>query len=970
MFQRTKISSCLLLAYGVLATQAHAQDTAQIQRVEITGSAIRGINTEGALPITTLTAADIQKTGATNVTELLQALPSMQGFVPPSSSVNGGGAGVTTAALHSLPSKYTLVLLDGHRVAPLALGSVQGGGFGVNLESIPVAAIDRVEVLTDGAGPLYGSDAIAGVVNFILKKNSTNGEAFATYNKPSKSGGSSSSVGVTKGFGDLDTDHFNVLVSFSHDFQEKLNASQRSVSARGAAFPFSWKGTNYQFYSATSNTEPANISFKAYANGAAPSTAAAYSLNPYYTANGSCGNSLATVISDPTGTGALGATGVSCRFNYAATVEDIPQSSRTSGLLSATFKLSDATSVYAQANVSEYSMKARYAPSAQPLGLSPTALPTLYNKYVVPYLTANNLTIKGPATAGYRSVSLGGRTDDYVTDSQHLVLGFSSSALGWDYDANLTISHTGQKDIAAGGYSDFNQLSAAIASGVYDPIAGTGASSPQVQAAILHSTLSTTASDLNTLHIGAQHDLFELPGGMSVIAVGADYAQTRYKVLPSALLQSQSGYSTQPSSSDYPVGGNYGQVPFDASRNNWGVYTEWALPIVKNVDATVSGRYDSYDRVYSRYVFSAVADPVTGLQNQLDNSSQGNKFNAATGKVSLRWTPVKSVLLRGSYGTGFKAPNLTDIAGALAFGGSTSGTYACPFPGSAGCQPGSAQYDLLAGPNGNSGSTGLKPERSNQWTLGFRVEPISGLTGGLDLWDVQIKKQVESSGIAEQVGFANPQQYASLFVNPYLDPAGFQTIAFEQLPFNGGVAKYRGLDWDLSYRMKTSVGNAGLQWSGTQMLTQKYSNGPGLPFNTDLGVYGPDQAVVFRTQFNMLASLQTGGFTNSLAFHFKSGYHDEVYAASTSVFLANPDGSRGASVAFGGLRVPTYKTFDWQTQYEVTKAFQLTVGIKNLADAKPPLSLQTGGGGNAVGFDGRYYDPTGRTFYGTARYKF
>ena len=125
------------------------------------------------------------------------------------------------------------------------------------------------------------------------------------------------------------------------------------------------------------------------------------------------------------------------------------------------------------------------------------------------------------------------------------------------------------------------------------------------------------------------------------------------------------------------------------------------------------------------------------------------------------------------------------------------GSYACPFPGTAGCRPGSAQYDLLAGPNGLSGDNGLKPETSKQWTAGARWDPIRGLSIGADLWNVEIKNQVLSQGIAEQVGFANPQQYASLFVNPYADPAGFTTIAATALQRRHGEVP--GIDYDVTY---------------------------------------------------------------------------------------------------------------------------------------------------------------------------
>jgi iron complex outermembrane receptor protein len=329
------------------------------------------------------------------------------------------------------------------------------------------------------------------------------------------------------------------------------------------------------------------------------------------------------------------------------------------------------------------------------------------------------------------------------------------------------------------------------------------------------------------------------------------------------------------------------------------------------------------------------------------------------------------VSFRGSYGTGFKAPNLNDIAGALVYNGATAGTYGCPFPGSAGCQPGSGQYDLLLGPNGKSGSAGLKPETSRQFGFGVRVEPLSQLSIALDYWNVRIKNQVESQGIAEQVAFNNPSAYSSLFVNPYLDPAKYQTIAFEQLPFNGGEAQYAGLDLNTNYQLDVGFGRFNASWTGTYMLKQQYTDFPGGPELTDLGVYGPDQQVVFRIISNLALSLKTGAWVNTLTTHYKSGYRDATYsAASGTVYLAGPNGTLGAPVDFGGLKVPSYTTFDWQTACDIESNIRLTAGVRNIGDKAPPLSLQTSGGGNAVGFDGRYYDPTGRTFYVRGDVKF
>jgi iron complex outermembrane receptor protein len=953
---RLMFSGSVLLALPAFAQDAPAEQS--MQRVEITGSSIKRIQKEGSLPVQVLTAAEIKQTGATSATDLIQMLPSMQGFVPSSSSVNGGGAGVTTASLHSLPSKYTLVLLDGQRVAPSAIGNGQGGGYAVNLSSIPLEAVERVEILTDGASALYGSDAIAGVVNFILKKNMTKGEVYATYGQPKKNGGSWSSAGITKGWGDLDANGWNVLASYSHEEQERITALQRDFSAKGAFFKFGANGKQYYFDQRTGNTEPANITFNARPKGSAPDVeTTGYAINPYLAANGNCGSALA------------GPLGAQCRFNYASTVEDVPGSRRDSGLLKGSFKINEDTTAWAELVLSQYAMTAQYAPSAQPMGVNNTSrFPALYAKYVQSYLDANNLeNPTNDATLGYRSVLIGGRADEYQTTARHFATGIDGTALGWTYNAALILSQAKLKDTAAGGYSDFSMLDDLVAAGKYDPVTGQGAD--QLKGALLNGTVfSRTKSTLNTLHAGAQHDLFALPGGTSIISVGGDYSKTKYEIDYSSLILSNSGFAPQPASANYPVGGNYGQVPFSARRDNWGIFTEVLLPVSKTLEATVSGRYDSYDKVHSDYIFGTVPD-ATGLIPRLASGELGNTSSAGTYKLSLKWTPVDSLLLRAAYGSGFKAPNLSDIAGANTFNGSTAGSYACPFPGSPGCQVGQAQYDLLIGPNGQSGSAGLQPEKSKQWTFGGRLEPLRGLSLGLDLWNVQIRNQVLSAGVPEQVGFANPQQYKNLFVNPYPDPAGYTTIAYLLAPINGGVANYRGIDWDFSYRNKSAIGDLRAAWNGTYMLKQNYTTSAGGAVQSNLGVFGPDNGVVFRVQSNVSLSLTNGKLTNTLTAHYKSGYHDQAYPVDTAVFAVNPDGSVGDSVAFAGLWTPSYTTVDWQGKYDFGK-FTLTAGIKNLLDRDPPFTLQNAGGGNQIGYDGRYADPAGRSFYITGNYKF
>ena len=215
MQKRTKVAAGVMLAIGTLAaTGAWAQGS---QRVEVTGSSIKRIAAEGALPVITISREEIDKSGATSTQELIQNLPSMQGFVSSAQSVNAGGGGVTTASLRDLGTAYTLVLLNGRRVAPYNTGS------SVNLEQLPLSAIERIEILADGASALYGSDAIAGVVNFITKSNTTAGGIDIKVSRPQAAGGDQNSVSFSKGFGNFDKDGFNVFVvaSFQKDQQIK-----------------------------------------------------------------------------------------------------------------------------------------------------------------------------------------------------------------------------------------------------------------------------------------------------------------------------------------------------------------------------------------------------------------------------------------------------------------------------------------------------------------------------------------------------------------------------------------------------------------------------------------------------------------------------------------------------------------------------------------------------------------------------
>src|SRR5471032_2940129 len=202
MFKRIAASCfCFCFASVVSAQQTEAQ---KLERIEVTGSAIKRLDAETAVPVQILRRSDIERIGATTTEELLKQVTAITsaGSILVSQANGTVTSSVSTVSLRALGSNRTLVLVNGRRVASSAAGSTSAA---VDVNSIPIAAIDRIEVLKDGASSLYGSDAIAGVVNFILRKDYTGAEVQVGYGSPTRSGGGKdTTVSAFAGMGNLD----------------------------------------------------------------------------------------------------------------------------------------------------------------------------------------------------------------------------------------------------------------------------------------------------------------------------------------------------------------------------------------------------------------------------------------------------------------------------------------------------------------------------------------------------------------------------------------------------------------------------------------------------------------------------------------------------------------------------------------------------------------------------------------------
>ena len=900
----------LAVLAGTTMFAASAQEQA-IQKVEITGSAIKRINVEGALPVQRLSAEQIAKTGATSVADLIQALPSMQGFTIAAIAAGSNSGGRVSASIHDIGEEYTLVLLNGRRIAP------QGSGSAINLNAIPMSAVEKVEILTDGASALYGSDAIAGVINFVLKKNMQGGKVEVYASQPGQSrAGQSNNYSATYGFGDLEENRYNVLLSYRKDEQTQLKATDRSF-ANTAYVPYSWNGNNYIYDRTSAATVPANVS-ATFTGGAAP-----IGFNPYLKRNGNCAPLNQVSLSNT-------ALVQNCGFDYVQTVEIVPESKRDSFFGKATFQATDGIQLFAEAAYSRLDLTARIAPNTASVSIAKNS--PLYNTYVRPYLSdVQDATVRA-VTASYRTYDWGSRASQTITDSKNLVLGAEGDIGKWNFATGLTWSQNAIDERYVGGYVKNAQFRDMLAKNQFDPFLGIGAQSDATKQLISNSVFKGSIREASTtlkgIDLRGSREVVQLPAGAMQAAFGADYRNYHYEQTTNAKSSDIFGFSESPA--------------YDLERANYGAFTELVVPVTKTIELTGAARYDTFDAV----------------KNALAGRDMGAKESSSTYKVSARWQPVSSFLMRGSYGTGFKAPSMLAIGQPLVSAGFTAGSFDCPanlrVENADFCQVGKRQYNVLQGGNEN-----LKPEKSKQYTVGFRFEPTNSFYVQADLWDVKIRDAV--SNVSEAQIFGDPVQFRDLFTT-FVDPGNNQTYwAQKDLSVNIGQTHNQGIDWETTYRHRFGFGNLSTTLNGTYLIKSDYTR-PGTQNDwvNSMNFFGINNQVSFRHVIRLSSTLDTGAFSNTLTANWRNGYTD---AAATS--------RNTATNVLETLRVevPSYLTIDWQGKWQVNKAIGLRAGVKNLADRNPPFSLRASSG-HQVGFDPRYADPMGRTFYVTGNYTF
>ena len=910
------IASATATAWMSPAAIAADEDTKEVERIQVTGSAIKRTDLEGALPITLITSEDIARSGVESVGELIQQIPSMQGFTTAADSVGGEGGGIATASLHNLGASYTLVLLNGRRIAR------SGSGSTIDLNSIPLRAIERVEILTDGASALYGSDAIAGVVNFILKNNMQETIINGRYTQPQKKGGKGWNGSITSGFGDLDDDGFNVLLSYSHDSKEQLKATDRDFSKTGI-ISFKDNGRDLYFFNGSPNAIPGNARF--YFNDKDNST---LDFNPYKNKNGKCAENTSYVDGW-------------CWFDYTSTLEIHPESERDSFLAKIDFNISDDIKGFVETSYSDFSLTSRIAPYPSGGVLIPKDS-ALFNKYFLPNLPKGKTVDDVKFGLGvWRALPAGNRTTEYNTKSTHVVAGIKG-LIADDIDFETAITHSvndGDQNFTDGWLLE-KPFIKAIETGAIDIFAPAGTvTKKDVDAAgiVYRGNWTNSKTVMNGFDFKMSTPIFELSGGEAYIATGFDYRTYNFS-------QTLSQVNKDASILFMGVG-----TPYDLERDVYGAFAELLAPVADSLELSASLRYDN----------------IGAIDDVLNKKTVNDSENDITYKLSAKWQATDDLLVRASYGTGFKAPSMLEISRPRSEAGVTGGSYVCPFksddPYAKWCKPGKQQYNIFA-----EGDSKLQPEKSKQLAIGFVYAPSTDFSFGVDYWNVEMEDLV--TAFTEAQIFSDPVKYRDLFTFKTNTATNIDELAIIQSSVNVGNSKNSGLDWHFNQSNELSFGTLRFSWTGTYLLQSEYTK-PGTTdeYISSMGRFGDDNAVAFRVISQLNATFEHDDFSHSLTTNYRSGYMDQYQSVDDCAVTIKD--ANGDCVAVQ-LAISSYTKTDYQTKYQIMDEMSITIGINNLFDVKPDLSLRSGGAGHQVGYDPRYTDSYGRTFYLAGEYKF
>ncbi|MDE2081306.1 MAG: TonB-dependent receptor [Burkholderiales bacterium] len=936
-----------------LAGSALAQSSPAEQRVEVTGSSIKQIDAEGALPVQVITRKELDRQGITTAEQLIMQLnvngngvDNLASNSDVAAGSSRGNNGLSAANLRMQGANATLVLLNGRRVA---IAGLSGGV--VDLQQIPFAAIERVEVLKDGASSLYGSDAIGGVINFITRKDYRGLQVSGLADITQHAGGNIGKASFTAGKGDLDSDHYNILVTASYAENQALRGDQRnfvntfqpnrglSPDTRGDPY-----ATLFAINSVYGVLSRDNLNNSGRSTGPMLPGGGTQTYNGINTLNLPGQAGCASIAGmGPYAYDLWSSPGAryGCAWDTGRAAA-LQQPVKNANLLArGTLRLGE-HELFIEATAAQVKSQKSFSPNqitSSNVASSPfyklaypstgAAYGSVFNALVAtfPQLAVNNGL---PMPLRWRCMPCGNRQIGTTSDTGRVVVG-ASGPLGlgdWDYKAGLSSAYSDSKSKLAGGYFYGVPFAALINTGVLNPFPTDGITQTPAALAALAGTSANGVTLYGGKYTSTEADatfsgtVASLPAGPLMAAVGVDLRAEKYQFNGNA-----TDLATQASIFNAPFDSINSLAP--VKRNVSAAFTEIQIPLTKALQVTLSARIDKYTG------FGSTTNP----------------------KVAARYAPIEQLMFRGSYSTGFRVPTF-----AQEFFGVTQSQYtganlvdpqSCPTlvvssaPGCASITP-----VILSG-----GKPELGPEKAKMANLGFVWQPTRNLSGSLDWWSIERTGTIQSLDLTTLSA-----NYAS-FQSAFIRDANGNLVTIDDRWINAGGTRTRGLELTAKASGAVFGGRWGVNYDLSYLLDKKSRVVPGAP-------WGPSEVAVatrtgdlgIRWKHTLELTYGRGVWGSSLSQVWRSGYQDFVLPGVANGTVSPPDWNP---------RVKAYVLYNASVTYTGIKNLTLLAGVKNLFDTKPPFSAtydtDTGAGSS---WEPRVADPRLRSFLLQADYKF
>lgn len=880
MYSNSKVAKAVRLAMIFGASTAAAvsapafaaeEGAEEVERIEVTGSRIKRTDMESASPVAVFSDVDISNTGISTVAEFLRTNASTGGFNE--SATLSQSAGASSVGIKGFGPDYTLILLNGRR-----LPKNSAGGVYTDVNQIPMAAVERIEILPDGASAIYGSDAVAGVINIITKSDYEGVNFRAKYGQAIEHGdGDELNFQFVAG---ASTDKTNILFAADYFERRPIMAKDREMGSTayieghpGGEGRSTWgiPGSTYVWSPSTPDA------------GWAP-----WSDCP---------------------TEQIHANG-RCRYDFAPLYQLQPQSDRFSIFTSVNHEATENLSFDAQFRYTRaYTLTSNApAPGAVDITNSPYLEDFLVNdrykddpalgQTIADEIAAGN----GFAYVGRRYLDFPNRQKDNTNDTFEAVVGFNYLLNdNWDFDFDLGHSTLTNRQVGAGGQLLVDEVEAAFADGTLNPFVINDCSSAELADFCegLNSSIHRTSEyevTFASLVISGLTSI-ELPGGEIGIAGGLDYRRENY--LDRSDTASINGDVIGGAGSN--GGGKF---------KNEAAFVEFSLPILDELELNLAVRQDSADW--------GVADA-----------------SETTYSAKVAYRPIEDLLLRASYGTGFKAPALDNLYLASSFGVTKAiDTKLCNAAGNDSNHPDCKQLELNSKSGGN---VELMPETSESFNVGAAYQITDDLSVSVDYWSLQIEDIVGSLGIQEILDEEANGNLTDLVIRNSagrLDDtarSGFVKTDLQNL----NEAKATGIIYDIQYTTDIEWGSLTADFRAEQYLSFETQNSAVQPLCDSI-----DAESTREWNANAGLTLTTGDFDTAVNVRFLAGYDDwqKRDTQNQSCDLIGWYDVSDEDPVGRPQKVDSYMEVDVKTTYNMDEYNTFSLGIRNLFDEQPPFS--------------------------------